>query len=57
MIIYYVMHPFCRGRLRKYLNLNNTNFYPSSPRKKSGFVKVRVRVMVIDAMLLSIDLP
>ncbi len=46
--MYYIMHPSYRGELQKYLILNTTNFYPSLPGEKSGFVRVGIRVRVID---------
>ncbi len=50
------MHLSYKGELQKYLILNDTNFYPSPPREKSGFIKVEIRVMIIDVILLSSDL-
>ena len=50
------MHPFFRGKLYKYLILNDINFYPSPLGEKSEFIKVRVRIKVIDTMLLLLDL-
>ncbi len=57
MITYYITHPSCRGELHKYLIFNDINFYPSPPGEKNRFVRVEVRVRVIDAIPLSSDLP
>ncbi len=38
IIIYYIMHPSCRGELHKYFILNDTYFYPSPTGEKGGFV-------------------
>lgn len=45
---YYTIHSSCKGKLYKYLILNNTNFYSSLPGEKSGFVMVVVRVRILD---------
>ncbi len=56
MIIYYIT-PSYRIELYKYGIVNDINFYPSLHEEKSGFVKVEVKVRVIDMMPLSSDLP
>lgn len=53
------MHSSCQGELYNYSNLNDTNFYSSLYRERvslCGFVKVGVRVRVIDMMSLLSDL-
>ena len=51
------MQPFYRGELYKYLIFNDINFYLSSPGEKSEFIKIRIKIKVIDTILLSSDLP
>ncbi len=57
MIIYYITYLSYRGKLHNYLFLNDTNFYLSASEEKNGFIKVGVKIKIIDAMSLSLNLP
>ena len=66
MIIYYITHPSCRGEefldikvdisklrdnlLQYFLTLNITNYCPSPLREKGEFLRVEVRVRVMDTI-------
>lgn len=51
------MHSFYREDLYKYLVLNDTYFYLSLLGEKEEFVEVRIKVIGIDTIPLSSNLP